>query len=187
MGYSLTWLACRGASLDAVLSCLSLNRTNEVSEYARAPIAAQPLSADWTLVVASGCGHRIGSEQMLAALSEGCEVVACSVEEHVNFASAQYWLGGSRAWHVEHSWEKSPQHLAVEGAPPSILESVRREREALQRVDDEVDYFFDIPLECAKHLTGFKHDEEHPGLQYDSFVVLEPSRTTTRNRSWWKF
>jgi hypothetical protein len=64
----------------------------------------------------------------------------------------------------------------------------------LQDVEDasanEVDYFFEVPLEVAKHLTGFKHDEGASGVTDDSFhkyVAVGKGAGTIAGRPWWRF
>jgi hypothetical protein len=112
MGYSLSWLSCRGLPPESLLSRLALSTTDRTSEHARSSIAMQQLRDDWTLVVARGCDHRIIRETSLAGLSAGCEVVACSIEEHVNYASSEYWRNGKRAWRIEHASDEDFRHLA---------------------------------------------------------------------------
>jgi hypothetical protein len=63
------------------------------------------------------------------------------------------------------------------------------EAQALQDTEDagpkEVDFFFEVPLQVAKSLTGFKHDDESPGIDGDSFVVLKSAESAS-GRRWWQ-
>lgn len=183
MGYSISWLACRGLPLDAVLERLSLTATGRHDAYARAMVSAAPLDDASTLLVANRCGHAIIKAPSLARLSAGCELVACAIEEHVMYSSAQCWRDGQRVWHIEHASEEGDRHLAIEGQPPDGLAQRVADAERDQAEDDEVDSFFDIPLDCARLLVGFRHDEDHPALDGRPFLVLEPLRT---ERKWWQ-
>lgn len=184
MGYSLSWLACRGLPFEAVTSRLSLRATDRHDAFSRAAISAQTLGDAWHLVIAHRCNHRIITAPSLAALSAGAEVVACAIEEHVMYASAEHWRDGQRIWHIEHCSEMGENHLAVEGSPPACLAQCVAETQRLQAEDREVGWYFEIPLDCAKRLVGFKHDEDDPHIDYDRFQVLEPSAP---ERRWWQF
>jgi hypothetical protein len=66
----------------------------------------------------------------------------------------------------------------VTGAAPEPLTEIRQRLEAEQQEeggeDADVDLISDVPLELAKSLCGFKHDDEWPeGLR---LTVLERSR-----------
>jgi hypothetical protein len=43
----------------------------------------------------------------------------------------------------------------------------------------------EVPLQVAKTLTGFKHDEESPGVDGDNFVVLNADARAS-GRRWWE-
>lgn len=184
MGYSISWLACRGLPFEGVTSRLSLSTTDRHDEFARAIVSAQALDNGWHLLVANRCNHNIIKTPSLAALSVGCEVIACAIEEHVMYSSAECWRDGQRIWHVEHSSEEGENHLAVEGKPPDCLAQLVADTERKQAEDSEVGWFFEIPLDCAKTLVGFKHDEDNPILDRDAFLRLEPLQP---ERKWWQF
>ncbi|MFO1228878.1 MAG: hypothetical protein U1E75_00660 [Alicycliphilus sp.] len=49
------------------------------------------------------------------------------------------------------------------------------EHKRAQEADGEkagVDHYFEIPLNAAKEVIGFKHDEDIPGVDYEGFEVL---------------
>ncbi|GAB6141808.1 hypothetical protein JCM14076_25370 [Methylosoma difficile] len=182
MGYSLSWLSCRGLSEDTLLTRLSLKNTHQSVEYAHTATAMQPLPDHWLLVVGKGCDHRIIQARLLATLSLDCEVVACSIEEHVMYASSEHWCNGKRVWRIEHAGETSLRHLVVEGDTPAFYPSIVAACEKNQAASEDVDGYFEIPLECAKQLVGFKHDEEHPSLDYSAFQNLSKQSAIWQ---WW--
>jgi len=184
MGYAISWLACRGLAFESVVARLGLRTTGRQNEFARERVSSQALDDGWILVVANRCNHAIVKAPSLAAVSEGCELVACNIEEHVMYASAECWRDGQRLWHIEHASEEGGDHLAVEGTLPDSLQQLLAGLRQRPRDDDESGDFFDIPLDCAMALVGFRHDVDHPAHEHDSFQVLEALPSP---RKWWAF
>jgi hypothetical protein len=163
MGYAISWLAVRTDEPESLLSRLQLTRTGEEDELFEAPVSGGLLRAGWYLVVANDCAHRIVDGKTLAGLSEDHDLVACSVEEHVMVSTAAYWRSGQVAWAITHDSSRGIFDLEVSGTPPATLEQHKArclaEQEQAGGQIANVDYLFDVPLEVAKDLTGFKHDE----------------------------
>ncbi|SHH50717.1 hypothetical protein [Massilia sp. CF038] len=185
MGLSLAWIGVRGLGYEQVLDRLALGVTEARAGYWSAPVSGRPARDGWVIIAAIGCAHRIVDPTSLATLSAGCEVVACSIEEHVMFCSAAQWSDGARVWEVVHESEQGDDHLATEGALPHDLAKLLAEkRNALNGSrDDDTDYAFDIPLDLAFSLTGFRHDG--PLTPDDElFTVLHDGMPP---KPWWKF
>jgi hypothetical protein len=187
MGYAISWLAVQTDAPDRLLSRLALSRTGEPDEEYETPVSGGPLKKGWFLVVANDCAHRIVGEQLLADLSNDHDLVACSIEEHVMFSTATLWRSGRKQWSVTHDSSRGIRDLQVSGAPPASLEQHESRCAAQLNAEggeeSEVDYLFDVPLELAKELTGFKHDEvtdchERP------LEALKDDRP--KPRPWWK-
>jgi len=49
-----------------------------------------------------------------------------------------------------------------------------------------VDYIFDIPVQLAESLTGYRHDRDIPGMPKDAFEVLVSTSLAPGRRSWWR-
>ena len=116
-------------------------------------------------------------DSTLRRLSAGCEVVTCGVEEHVMVSEATLWRAGQCVWRVSHDGAQGVENLHVEGELPPAFASIRDrlfcEQQAPASSQFPADYIFDIPVELAKSLTGYRHDEDTPGLAANSFDVLE--------------
>lgn len=194
MGYSISWLATRGKSPEAIQEKLGLSGTGELADYADAPIVGRRLPSGWYLLVAKGCDHQIISDRVLAAASSGCSLVACSIEEHVMFCSSACWENGKTVWRVGHRAETALFDLSVSGEPPAAFDEIRGTCAARQEAEGGeragVDWFFDIPLQLARHVVGFKHDEQTPGVEAGSFEVLRVGGgglISPAARPWWRF
>lgn len=187
MGYSLSWLAVRSDSRESALDRLALYPTGARAEYASEPVSGQALPDGWFLVVARGCDHRIISESALSSVSVDTEVVACSIEEHVMVSSSEGWGGGKRLWRVEHDGQESMRNLTTSGSLPSPFARVHAQAIKEQEAEDagarEVDFFFEVPLDLAREIVGFKHDESISSLDYEGFEVFSSPMAVRR---WWQ-
>lgn len=186
MGIALSWIAVRGIDYDAVLARLSLTVTAEKANFWQAPVSGRRGAGGWTLIAACGCDHRIIAPAGLAALSAGCEVLACSIEEHVNFSYAALWSQGARVWEVFHQGDQDCINLSTDGELPAQFSDAVAANVAsrsMDQIDEDIDSVFDIPLDLAERITGFRHDAASD-RQDDLFQVLsEPARPAP----WWKF
>lgn len=176
MSYSQSWLAVRGKQPAAVLEALGLRVTGTREEIAESPIVGAELPSGWYLVVAGRSGHGLMLDQTVQRLSAGCEIVTCDVEEHVMVSVATGWKEGQRVWSVTHDAQRDMGHLQVEGELPatfaSIRDRLRSEQQTAGGSKADVDYIFDIPVELAQTLTGYRHDADIPGAGAAPFEVL---------------
>ena len=197
MGVSLAWLGIQTTAAEEVQARLGVSETGESGDYYDFPMAGLMLANHWYLLTAKGCEHPILSERVLSDLSAGISLVACSIEEHVMVQSAAFWRGGKEIWSVLHrGGDYGILDLVVKGLPPDPFNDLRTRTFALQSseggADADVDYIADIPLELARSIVGFKHDEVNPGID-DNFRELREGSNGLLARSspssagrWWK-
>jgi hypothetical protein len=189
MGYSISWLAASASASD-VRDLLGLCLTGEDLEFPEAPIVGAELNNGWYLVVAARCDHRLIADPSLTLVSKRADVIACSVEEHVMYSRAAFWSGGCRVWSIEHDAQRSINHLDVSGQPPlffsEICDRLVRQQSAEGGSESDVDFVFDVPLEVAQRIVGFKHDA---GGGPERFNVLQTTHDSVlaRAMAWWKF
>ena len=185
MGYSLSWLAVKGKTRDAVLGALELRATGGRQDRPESPLAGAILPGGWYLVVAGRTGHRLIREGVMAQLSADSEAVTLDVEEHVMVSEASGWKSGRKMWTVLHDAQRNTEHLKTEGQLPSVFLAIREKLVSKQQeagLDADVDYIFDCPVELAKALTGYRHDEVNTEFGEKPFEALE---SKARNpRSW---
>ncbi len=177
MGLSISWLPVKGKESEVVLRELGLALMGERDELpAESPVAAASLPGGWYVVIFDRYEHESVREDVLERVSTGCDVVAAGAEEHLMSSFASGWRDGQRLWWISHDADKGVYDLEVEGRVPNGFDRVRRERLDEQGgaggSEADVDYVFDLPLEAAKLVTGFSHDETEPD---DGFAVLTPA------------
>jgi hypothetical protein len=173
VGHSLALLALQSADADSALSALGIVRSGEKVSYGSAPLTGYAMPEQWYVIVAEGCDNPLLETTVLQRVSAQYRLIACSIEEHVMFSSAQEWRSGKLVWRAEHVGENDTTNLKTSGTLPPSFEAARQEAEG--GTDSEVDYFFEVPLVVAKALMGFKHDEELPGVDFEQFDLLARS------------
>ena len=196
MGASLSWVAVRGKSRDAILEQLRLVGTGQKEEIPESPIAGAELRDGWFLVVANN--FDFAEQQPLAQLSAAGELVTCAVEEHVMVSSASAWRDGRQVWSVLHDSQVARCHLATEGELPPEFPVIRDELLASQEADggdaSDVDFVFDVPVNVARAMTGYRYDGctgddgtasferlEHPGVTAGIMGLLRRRRQDRRS------
>jgi len=179
MGYSLSWVAVK-ADPNAVYAALNVRPTGErrTDAFRRGTVSALLLGGRTVVVF----GNKELKNDQLAAVSRVGETIYCFVEEHVMVMVAALWRDGKQVWCVTHDGQESAHHLSTDGDVPTEFASIRDKYLAKQAAESEedVDHISDIPIELARELTGFRHDQELPGGGDEPFEALE-----TVKKKWW--
>ena len=180
VGVSLSWLAVKGKSPETVRNELHLRCTGVPGEIPKSSFVGSHSDAGWYLIVARGCEHRIIGGLVIKPLSIGCEVLTCTVEEHVMFSEATGWRDGQRVWSVTHKGEDGPKGIIEQGTLPSEYPGIRdnflSQQEAEGGINAGVDFLFEIPVVLVQTFIDYKHDEESPAFEKSGFELLESSR-----------
>jgi len=188
MGYSLSWVALKGANLQTACAALGLRATGRREETAESKIVGAELPTGWCLI-------RFDRSEMedreLARLSRLGEVVCCFVEDHVMVSWASGWHEGKKVWSVAHDCEKGRFHLDIEGEVPAELKGIAErliaEQQAAGGEKADVDHVYDAPAELAKELTGYRHDQEMPGLTGEVFEILDRKMMPSGSGRRWRW
>lgn len=193
MGFSISWLAIKTEDLTGFFELAGVSPTTEADEWLESPISGGGWGQGWYLLQAQGCDHPMISGDSLSKLSALGEVIACSVEEHLMVSTAESWNQGSRNWRLIHNAQEGMYHLSADGDLPSHYASIKEELFSQQNSeggeDADVDLVFEIPLEVARKLCGYKHDEDctdwvPPGPVTFRSMTGVPEFST---KPWWKF
>src|SRR5262249_6448576 len=162
--------------------------TGKAGEYPDDSMVGAPLLSGWYLLVAKGCDHRIITDRVLKTLSRGCRMIACSVEEDVMWRLTTQWENGEEVLRASHSGDRDVHNLTTSGTLPDFFARVHAEALAQQAAeggaDAEVDCVFDVPLELARRITGFRHDGSENVAAQHFEVLIESSPSKPRWRFW---
>lgn len=183
MGFAITWLAVKREGMDQVLARLSLNPTGKFEDDPESPFSTARLTSGWQLLWINDYDAPVLAAEHLKAISCDHDVLVCRVEEHVMASSAELWSSGQMAWSISHVGTNGPVGLNIVGQPPASFVAIREDLEAVQvaegGMDADVDHIFDIPLQLARSLVGFKHDEDYEGAIEGPFEVLASAQGKT--------
>lgn len=171
MGFHVCWVAIRGKPAPAVYASFRLQPTSEVEEYPESPLVGAALPNGWTVVFANDPEELpILEPAPLAEHSIGCELVACLVEEGAMVSAAVEFRDGNEVWWASHDSSKNLENLAERGTFPPQYASIKEDHFLKQRAPGAgADYVFDVPVELARSIVGFRHDEDNG----TAFTVLE--------------
>jgi hypothetical protein len=188
MGFALSWLAVKGKPVADILRELRLRPTGTQGLEGEESFASAQSDAGWYLIVMNVAEHEYLGPNVIGPLSAGCEVMTCTVEEHVMFSESAGWKDGRQLWRVRHEGENGPVGLEEEGTFPAeyapIRERLAKQQESEGGATADVDYLFDIPVVLAQTFVGYKHDEINSAFATDGFEVLEFEDPTPAKRSW---
>lgn len=189
MGYSLCWLAIKGKPPQVVREVLGFHPTGERESISESPISAVEMPNGWYVIVCDHVEH-VATDAMLQQLSAGCEIVTCFIEEHVMVSAATGWGDGKQLWAVTHDSQKDRRHLDVKGQPPEAFAEIRSTWLAKYTVERQCDFTFEIPVETARSVTGYRNDRDVDGLSGDVYEVLDgkvpAGQIETPKRSWFR-
>src|SRR5437867_3174852 len=122
MGASVSWLAVRGGTREAVLAALGLRGTGSFEEIPESALTGAALPSGWYIVVSNREYPAFMEDKTLARLSSTAEVVTCFVEEHVMCSFASQWRGSRMLWSVIHTADTGGiEHLETKGELPPFF------------------------------------------------------------------
>jgi len=163
MGYAISWLAVRESISGPLLEELGLSATGEMDQQYESLYTGRALPTGWFILLIDKCQHKFVQPSALEALSKLGDVIACSIEEHVMWSSAELWSNGAPVWSIEHDAQIGMSHIAASGTLPDVYSAIEGRFVAQQEEsggdESDVDYIFEIPLQVAKTIAGFKHDD----------------------------
>src|SRR5579863_1349181 len=180
MGYAISWIAFEDKTAAEVAGLLGLSPSGEFDEVPRDMFSGARFGTGWYVVVIDKYGHKFVKARTLERVSTATGVIAATVEEHVMFSSAEAWKSGRLTWKITHEGENGPRNLKEQGSLPAEYSPIKTRLLAAQQEEDaggrEVDYFFDMPLDLAEAITGYKHDK----AVVARFEILKRGTSTTR-------
>jgi hypothetical protein len=180
MGFAISWLAVRGKSKDALLSELKLRDSGEADEVNETPVSGAEFPDGWYVVFLNDYAHPFVEEVSLLRLSAGCQVIACLIEEHVMASLAMLYENGRLVWRMSHQGEEDILNLETHGTLPGNFGGIRSglmKEQREQGDEPEVDFIFDIPLDLAESICGYRHDQAEYDFGEPEFTALVPAKS----------
>lgn len=173
MGFSISWFGFRAYGIKEAATLFG-REVGGSSEDFDATVNAYSSEKNWAIIILGYCSFPNPPDSYLSAFSQGREMVVVHIEEHTMFARAEFWSSGKNIWKVWHTGDKNVRDLHAAGDLPTSFEGVRQEAFSKQDEEDAersgVDVVFDIPLDLAAELTGFRHDEGAPDRLFFELV-----------------
>lgn len=178
MGLSLVWIAVSGVDADEFLDRAGFEDTGEPDPWFETDYSGAELPGGWYVLVTGDFGV-IENMGLLADWSAGARLIVAVADEGSMNSLAMEWIDRRQIWSVFHDGSEGEPTLAVDGDLPDAFEAIRARLMAAQAGESagppdgslSVDHVFDIPIELAAGITGFRHDhvDEDAG-----FTALEP-------------
>src|ERR1700712_2513358 len=122
MGLSVSWIGIRGLSREDILERLEVVDTGRLVDGDSADLALAELKTGWTVIRCQD--FDFPTPKLLAKLSQGAEVIAAQMEEHVMFSAGRGFRDGRQVWSVVHNPERGLSSLVVDGEPPAALAAI---------------------------------------------------------------
>lgn len=175
MGPKISWLAVRGKDAATVRGQMELRAAGEPESMPASRLAGAELPGGWTLILSTD--PQYADSAPLDNLANDAEVVTCCGDEELMYSSASGWLNGRRLWYVVHDGQIGIQHFHVDGDPPPEFHAIYNRLAVVQAeaggINITVDHVFEVPIQLAKALTGFRHDEIGEGAAQILFERLQ--------------
>jgi len=192
MGYSIDWVAVKTDSPEAVWSKIGVIGTGIYR--GRFALSGAMLPSGWYLMIynhLANYDHRTiyySRQPDLDRLSADSQVIRCEINETIMRHSAEAWNFGVEKWRVVHDSEQGIYDLTVTGDVPDIFDAIKKkyikEQDAEGGENAGVDFISEIPMDLAKAITGYKHDEYLPELEQVHFEELVDPETLRRRGRW---
>lgn len=166
MGFNMSWIFVDGIDRDALYEALDLSPTDETPDRydlgtSRVPLAGATVKSGWCAVFAKYAlvldATTGASPPRLMRLPAESRSITCMVLEHAMISYASLWQGGRHTWQIKHDLSQGREHLEASGDLPLEFARFRDIAMSKQRAESGVDHVFDVPLDTAATITGYRH------------------------------
>lgn len=186
MGFNLAWFAVNGIDPETFLERAGFEDTGEPDEYFEAAHSGGDMpgldkDGGWYILVTDKAD--LADAARLAKWSAGGRLIACVILEDQMTSLAMEWRDGKQVWSVYWDGAATEKTLQVEGQLPESFDAIKEDitnlqaemdREAQDGEGGEADIVFELPLDLAEEITGFRHDQAGFDEDIPVFNVLEP-------------
>lgn len=204
----MSWILVDGIDEGALYDALDLAATTETPDphdlgTSYVPLAGAALKsgscavfAQYALVMDATVGT---NPARLMRLPRSSRCFTCVVLEHAMVSYASLWQDGQYAWQIRHDRNQGAGHLEVRGDLPSAFGDIRNIAMEKQRAEQArpkadgwgVDYVFDVPIDTAEAITGYRHDRVVDNDFFRNLRVLRPTNGNVLTKlsqppAWWQ-
>jgi hypothetical protein len=182
----MSWILVDEITEEALYDCLDLAPTGEMPDRydlgtSYVPLAGAVLKSGWCAVFAKYAlvmDATVGKTPTpLTRLPAKSRCITCVVLEHAMVSYASLWQGGHPVWEIWHDSGQGRSHLEARGDLPVAFKEFCDTAMKKQRAEDAhdkpggwgVDYVFDVPIDTAASVVGYRHDR---GVEEDFFKAL---------------
>ncbi|MBI3411283.1 MAG: hypothetical protein HY040_23360 [Planctomycetes bacterium] len=173
MGFRVLLVAVSGKDPATIHDELGVIATDQFEEIAESPVVGVSLSNGSYLLYINDEALIVPDDVVFARLSMNARLIACYTNETCMESMTTSWENGRINWSVHHDAQQGIEHLETNGRLPSPFFPIRDRLLAQQHGSKDTDYVFDIPVELAKVIGGFRHDCDIEGAEGKPFQVLE--------------
>jgi hypothetical protein len=193
VGFNMSWMFVDAISEDTLYGALDLTATGERPDQhdlgtSHVPLAGA-LKSGWCAIFAHYAlvmDATVGTNPArLVRMPARSRCITCVVLEHAMVSYASLWQDGQHVWQIRHDSSQGNGHLEVRGDLPAAFGDVRSIAMDKQRAQDArksgkwgVDYLFDVPIDTAAAMTGYRHDRR---VETDLFRNLQGLAPTKGN------
>jgi len=208
VGFNMSWIFVDGIDQGALYEALDLAPTDEIPDQydlgtSRVPLAGATVKSGWSAVVAKYALVMDLTESTnpprLSRLPAKARSIICVVLEHAMISYASCWQGGQRLWQIRHEPSLGDEHLETFGDLPPEFSDFRDVAVCEQRKKNEgrgpsqwgIDYVFDVPLDTAATITGYRHDRVVKDDFFRNLQTVVPTNGNVPTRlsqppTWWQ-
>jgi hypothetical protein len=208
VGFNMSWILVDGINEDQLYDALDLAATGVTPDEhdlgtSHVPLAGAALKSGWCAVFAKYAlvmDATVGTNPpRLMRLPARSRCFTGVVLEHAMVSYAGLWQDGRYVWKIRHDSSQGSGHLEVRGDLPSAFGDFRSIAMDKQRAEDArrksgewgVDYFFDVPLDTAATMTGYRHDLAVESDFFRNLQSLVPTKGNVLTKlsqppGWWQ-
>jgi hypothetical protein len=172
MGFRVLLVAVTGKEPARIYDEFGVVPTQEFEDIAESPVVGVSLSNGSYLLYINDPDLIVPNDVVFARLSKNARLLACYANETYMESMATSWENGRSIWSVHHDAQQGIEHLATSGTLPSQFVPIRDKLLGQQQGSSDTDYVFDIPVELANEIGGFRYDYDIKGAEGKPFQVL---------------
>ncbi|EKU75730.1 MULTISPECIES: hypothetical protein [Sphingobium] len=189
MGFKISWLAFEALDKATLLDALGFHDTGASDEANEAPFSAAQLPNGWSIIWSNDFGWIETQSVKLPFPTK--RTIACQLHEGLMFSAAHGAKDGIEMWSLSHDAQTDLHNLSMTGDLPATFPAIRDRLFEEQKAEDagsaEVDFIFDIPIELAQSVTGFRHDLWEMDGRRPNWSVIEPKSPPRPQHSFFKW